>query len=77
MFESCSSEFLKEFYIFFIKEILLLLKKFQHRKAQKGIPDKIIFLKKFENDRLCEFKMVEFSNKFSNKAVEVTDATSD
>ena len=43
MFESCSSEFLTKFYIFVIKEILLLLKKFQHRKAQKGIPDRMIF----------------------------------
>ena len=48
---------------------MLLFKKIQHRKAQQGIPDKRIFVKNLENDRLCEFKMVEFLN----KAVEVTD----
>ena len=54
---------------FFFKEILLLLKKFQHRKAQKGIPDRMIFVKNFENDQFMWFEIVEFLN----KAVEVTD----
>ena len=48
---------------------MLLLKKFQHRKAQKGIPDRMIFVKNFENDQFMWFEIVEFLN----KAVEVTD----
>ena len=60
-----------------MKEILFLLKKLQHRTAQNGIPDKMIFVKKLENDQKCEFKTVEFLNTFANKAVGVTDRTSD
>ena len=48
---------------------MLLFKKFQHRKAQKGIPDRMIFVKNFENDQFMWFEIVEFLN----KAVEVTD----
>ena len=71
MFESCSSEFLTNF--FFIKEILLLLKKIQHRKAQKGIPDRMIFVKNLEKISNVNLKIVEFLN----KAVEVTIEPSD
>ena len=69
MFENSSSYCLTTLLFFFIKEILLLLKKIQHRKAQKGIPDRMIFVKNLENDQLCELTNVEFLN----KAVEVTD----
>ena len=48
---------------------MLHLKKFQHRKVQKGIPDRMIFVKNLEIGQLCEFKIVEFLN----KAAEVTD----
>ena len=34
-----------------IKKILLFLKKFQHRKAQKDIADTMIFVENFENER--------------------------
>ena len=62
------SEFLTTF-LFFYQEILLLFKKYHNRKTQKGIPDRIIFVKNFENDRRYEFERVEFLN----KTVEVTE----
>ena len=73
IFESCSSEFLTTFYNFFIIEILLLLKIIQHRKAQKGIPDRMIFVKNLEKISNVNLKIVEFLN----KAVEVTIEPSD
>ena len=41
----------EKYHFFEIKKILLLLKKYQHRKAHKDIADTIIFFENFENER--------------------------
>ena len=40
----------EKYHFFEIKKILLLFKKIQHRKAQKDIADRMIFVENFENE---------------------------
>ena len=72
IFESCSSGFLTTFYFYYHRNIAPL-KKNQHRKAQKGVPDRMIFVKNLEKISNLILKIVEFLN----KAVEVTIEPSD